>query len=501
MRPLILPALSALAAALTAAAAPAQIGFQPAAATATPTNPDAGVLADLDGDGDLDLVVATDAPDKLTLLFNAGGSFGAPLQVLLAGGSSPHTPVAADLDGDGDVDLAVSLKNTDQVQLIVNNGGVFTPGATFSVGAEPRTLVVGDADADGDWDLAVSSRSGNSVSVLRNGGGLAFTVTTVGVGAEPRELAFGDLNGDKLPDLAVAVHDDRLVRLVLDGVGGFSAGAALPLGQLRPQGLDVGDLDGDGDLDIAAAASNNGVEWATVLLNAGGGTFAGAVSYALAAQDASSLVLAHLDGDGALDIATANTDSANVSALRNNGNGTFAVAQLFGVGVEPGHVMSGDVDGNGSADLVTVNNVTSDASVLRNVLAATPCALSSYCTAKTSSTGSQPTVVAVGAPSVGAQGFSVAVTDAVAGKLSLGFWSRSGAAALPFSGGLICVQAPLRRLPPRVTNAAGTAATAFPIAADLAGTTAWFQVWYRDAAHPDGTGVGLSNGLQVTFCD
>ena len=130
--------LSTLTAALVANAAAAQIGFQPAAAVPAPSNPDASELADLDQDGDLDLVVATDAPDKLTLFFNQGGTFGSPVQVPLGSGTSPHTPIAADLDGDGDIDLAVSLKNTNQVRVIAHNGTAWTPGTSSGSAIRPR---------------------------------------------------------------------------------------------------------------------------------------------------------------------------------------------------------------------------------------------------------------------------------------------------------------------------------------------------------------------------
>jgi len=292
------------------------------------------------------------------------------------------------------------------------------------------------------------------------------------------------------------------VRVVSNNGGGsFSAGAVLSLGQLRPQGLATGDVDGNGTIDIAASASNNGVEFAAILLNAGGGGFSGPATYPLVGQDASSLVLAHLDGDAALDVATANTDSANVSALRNNGNGTFGAAQLFGVGAEPGHVLAADLDGNGSADLVTANNLSSDVSVLRNVVGGTPCSVSAYCTAKTTSLGTQPSIFAVGAPSVGAGGFSVGMSGAVPNAVSIAIWGGNGPGNLPFANAVLCVQPPFLRLPARVIGAGGSVSTAIPTGAQLAGATRWFQFWFRDANQADGTGVGLSNGLQVTFCD
>lgn len=98
--------LTAVASALAAQFASAQIGFQPAFSVATGATPDATAIGDFNGDGKMDLAVANDAPDKVSIFVNQGGaSFGAAVNVMTGSGTSPHTPVAGDLDGDGDVDL------------------------------------------------------------------------------------------------------------------------------------------------------------------------------------------------------------------------------------------------------------------------------------------------------------------------------------------------------------------------------------------------------------
>jgi hypothetical protein len=332
------------------------------------TAPDAAVVADLDGDGDLDLAVTSDAPDKVSLFFNAGdGTFGAPVNVFLASRTGPHTPVAGDLDGDGDIDLAVSLQKVDSVQLLVNTGGVFTPGASFAVGSRPRDLAIGDLDGDLDPDLVVVNRSGNSVTVLRNGGGLSFTMTTYLLGLDPREIALGDVTGDGLFDIAVAAHDSEAVVILRNlGAAAFANFASLSTSPRKPSGLTLARLDGNATLDVATAASNNGVESAVVFLNAGGGSFGAGTPFLLNGLNANSIVAADLDGDGDQDLATANEDSNDVSLLRNTGAGAFGAPQIVGVGTQPGQVVAADLDGNGATDLVTTNTGSGDVTVLLN---------------------------------------------------------------------------------------------------------------------------------------
>ena len=85
------------------------------------------------------------------------------------------------------------------------------------------------------------------------------------------------------------------------------------------------------------------------------------------------------------------------------------------------------------------------------------------------------------------------------GDIAIALGSQAGPANLPFANGTLCVQSPLERLSFQQAFASGVAATATPIDSAMVGTTPWYQWWYRDPDHPDGTGVGLSSALEVTF--
>jgi hypothetical protein len=484
-----------------AASASAQISFNPAVAYGAGNSPDATAVGDFNGDGRLDLATASDAPDKVTILTNNGGGvFAAAGTVLTGGGTSPHTPIAGDLDGDGDIDIAVSLKNTNQVRILVNNAGTFSLGPVFSVGLEPRDMAIADIDNDGDLDLAVSNRDGNTVSVLRNMGGLNFNVSSVQAGVEPRSIAFGDVSGDGLADLVIASHDSAQV-LVLANIGGgaFAPLSTIALGALKPEGIALARLNGDALLDIAASTSNNGVEFVSVSLNQGGGAFAGATHFPTGGADSSFLVAADLDLDGDIDLATANTDSNNVSLLAGNGAGSFGAAQLRSVGSEPGHILAADLDGNGSPDLVTTDSSSNAVSVLLNQASGSVCGVQTYCQAKQTSIGTFPSVGSSGTPSVSAQDFVITVSNAMPNANGLAFFSNAGAANLPFQGGTLCLATPISRLPAQSFSAQGSAGYPIAVTPAMVGTTRRFQFWFRDNGASFGS--GLSNAAAVTFCN
>ncbi len=126
---------------------------------------------------------------------------------------------------------------------------------------------------------------------------------------------------------------------------------------------------------------------------------------------------------------------------------------------------------------------------------------SAYCVPKVNSAGGACNLFGVGEPSASGAGFSVALQGALPGAASLLVYSETGPAAAPFLGGTRCLAFPLRRTPVFFSDANGAGARSVDVPADWVGRTRWYQLFYRDASHPDGTGFGMSDGLAVTFCD
>lgn len=122
-----------------------------------------------------------------------------------------------------------------------------------------------------------------------------------------------------------------------------------------------------------------------------------------------------------------------------------------------------------------------------------------YGTAKTNSLGGRATLRSTGMPSLFGADFDLTVSNAVPDKIGLVFESSSRA-NIPLSGGTLLLMPPIHRLPPVQLDSAGAASIKVAITPDMVGTTLDFQFWFRDPTHPDGSGVGLSDALEVQFC-
>ncbi|MHC4989846.1 MAG: FG-GAP-like repeat-containing protein [Planctomycetota bacterium] len=323
---------------------------------------------DIDDDGDLDLASTVDNPDRVVFLVNNGdGTYGPGGMVLLPNSSSPGDIVAANLAGDSAPDLAVALKDNASVIVLVNSGGTFTNGGEFATQDEPRGMDIADHDADQDMDITVANRDSDSVSILTNNGDGTFTSTHVATGPDPRGAAFGNFAGDAALDVAVTNHDSRAIQIVTNSGGGsFVAGSLLSVGgQRRPEGIDAGDIDGDGDDDIASATNGNGFNSVTVFLN-NGGSFSGPIHSPTGGQDTSDITLVDLDCNGSLDAVTSNSDSNNLSFMPNLGGGSFGSAMTMTVGTDPQRPRAADLSGDGTPDVFVANDSSSDVSVLIN---------------------------------------------------------------------------------------------------------------------------------------
>ena len=365
-----LAALCALA--VTIAPLGAQVSFAAQVTYVAGAQPEMSAIWDFNADGDFDVAVTSDAPDKITLHSNNGAGVLTLTQTIpMQNGSSPHFVVAGDFDGDFDVDLAVTLKNANAVTIVFNNGGVFTPsGILLPVGTNPRSLVAVNIDGDADMDLIASNRDSNTISVLRNNGNGTFQpAVNVAVGQDPRHLAVGDLDADGDLDLVVANNNSNSISVLTNnGTGTFTVTTTLSTGTFDSEGIVLADVDGDHDLDIAATGheGTNALNVVLVFLKQGT-AFGGFVSYPIGGQGPDFIAANDLDLDGDYDLTTVNKDSNNLSVLANNGLGAFAAAVLIPIGSSPEHVITGDLDGDQIPDLVATNSGGNTFSVLRNL--------------------------------------------------------------------------------------------------------------------------------------
>lgn len=281
---------------------------------------------DFDNNGTLDMATSNTTSGTVSVaLGNGNGTFATPQTLTVA--SSPHGMAALDVDGDADTDLVIAANGGNTMTMLRNNGaGVFGNRMDFDSGGDGEyALGYGDMDNDGLVDLVVGSQNDQRIRVLKNNGNGTFTAQAAAVAAgRPWMLAVGDVNGDRFLDVAVAngVSNNGAI-LLGNGNGTLQAGVTVPLGSGSSTiiATDLGDLDGDGDLDWVLS-SFGGSRW-YVMSNNGQGAFT--VNRQITAPNAGSCgSLYDFDNDGDLDMALADEIADVVLLYRNVGAVLFA---------------------------------------------------------------------------------------------------------------------------------------------------------------------------------
>jgi hypothetical protein len=324
-------------------------------------------LADLDRDGDLDLMT-----ERSVLLGNGDGTFRPPH---VFGFSNETSAVVADLDGDGILDVATSLASTppdDEPPPIVSvrlgrGDGTFGPAAGFGFGNNAQSLAIADMDRDGRPDLVVGNFASDDtgedfysmVSVLRNLGGGTFGGPRFHrTGNNPYAVAVTDLDADGWPDIATAnftgdpdLNPNSVTVLLSNRDGTYRRVQDLPGGEY-PRALAVGDLDGDRAPDVVAVSA--GSRTISVMLGNGDGTL-GARTFPTS-RPAATVHPCDLDGDGELDLGVKTGERrSKIATLLGNGDGTFRPSAEFGDWAHSIFAAVGDVDADGRPDVAVVS--------------------------------------------------------------------------------------------------------------------------------------------------
>ena len=319
--------------------------------------------ADVDGDGDLDLLAANDASASVSVgLNNGNGTFAATTSVAV--GFAPGSVVAADVDDDGDLDLLVANVGAGTVSVRFNNGsGSFSGTTDVAVGSTPKGVAVADVDGDGDLDFLTANAGNNTVSVRYNNGSGSFSgSTSAAVGSQPYSVAVGDLDSDGDLDLLTANNGDNSVSVRLNNGGGsFFGSTELAVGAMAFSVV-AADVDSDGDLDVLAGSFGSGV---SVRLNNGSASFSGTTDVGVGQAD--GIAASDVDGDGDLDLVAVNYNSFGTVEVRlNDGSGTFSGGSSVAVGGAPSGLAMADLNGDGALDILTANNNSNDVSVRLN---------------------------------------------------------------------------------------------------------------------------------------
>jgi hypothetical protein len=322
-------------------------------------------LADLDGDGDLDIAVSSGLfGNTMSVVLNNGhGVFGPETRYTV--GENPNGIAAADFDGDGDVDLAVARHDPvflkTKVSFWSNNGtGTFKRAREItSIQEGNPSLVTDDFDMDGTPDLAIGMVGTDRQVVMLNNGGLSFTQQAYVTGSSAEDLTSGDLDGDGDPDVVLATlgssttGDMSILRNSGDGTfqaRRFSSG-------FNPHDAAIADFDGDGRADIAVA--NGATETGSIHLQRPGFRF-GPPGLMRTDMFVGSIEHSDVDHDGDLDLAVSIADpfggTGSIQILENDGRGVFTPGQLIDSGLTShggiGHVQPADLNGDGWDDLV-----------------------------------------------------------------------------------------------------------------------------------------------------
>ncbi len=359
---------------ITAISASAQFSPRKIISPSVSTDTTAIAMADMDGDGDQDAIVGGRVLPRLEWLRNDGQGNFIPGRTLESGEKIADV-VPADLDADGDVDLVASIARSNVLHIFLNLGsGLFGAAPiVLQVGAPSEDLTVQTLVGDAVPDIVVAQRSLSRVAAFTGSGNGNFssTATVLASGAAYERCVFADLNADAQQDLVLAMNTPApaIERRLYSG-GTFGAASPIPVANFTISEVFAKDADGDNDVDVCSANSTG-----LALSRNSAGVFGAPDQFIIAVSNGTGTyrpaLFEDLDGDGDHDAFLA-VDLVP-SLFTNNGAGQFTLACSRALmGTAPTGLLAAQVIPGGLPEIVLAYRATGDVEWLARTAAEFP---------------------------------------------------------------------------------------------------------------------------------
>ena len=307
--------------------------------------------ADMDGDGDMDVLSASEADDKIAWYQNDGNGNFSSQQVITNIAYSAKDVYVSDLDGDGDMDVLSASSNI--IVWYQNDGsGNFGSQQVITIIAySANSVYASDLDGDGDMDVLSGSEMDTKIAWYQNDGNGNFGMEQIiSTNANYVQSVYtSDLDGDGDMDV-LSDSGDTIAWYQNDGNGNFST-PQVSLGTFHGNSVYTSDLDGDGDMDVLSASSK--IVW---YQNDGDGNFDTLQIISNNADGACSIYASDIDGDGDMDVLSASKSDAKIAWYQNDGNGNFGSQRIISINaLRAISIYSCDIDSDGDIDVLSAS--------------------------------------------------------------------------------------------------------------------------------------------------
>ena len=308
---------------------------------------------DFNSDAAQDIMVLNSSVKSLSFFPRTAGANPYPTRSEITLPTYGKDMESADLDNDGDQDVLVLLRNQSFMAYLNNGLGSFTQGTAFTGPSKSPLFILTDLDNDGDQDILTVSSEKNTLDSARGIGGANFSgFQSLKLNCKPVHLAAGRIDSDPFVDAAVICENDSRVYIYRNNGGGlFTKYDELAFDNYVVSAT-ISDYNGDGIGDIIV--SRKGQTELHFALSSVPEGYSG-TGYTQAGDGARKMESFDFNLDGFTDVLTVNRDEGSIGVFLGNNNGTFGAMTIYPTSADPGYVVRLDYNGDGFTDLAVSN--------------------------------------------------------------------------------------------------------------------------------------------------